>query len=118
MAGAGTLTTNASDSYVAWGMALVSGTESTVEIALPTAGTLTNLQVSLDTAPGISSSWTFTVDKNGSATALTCAIAGVATSCSDSSLVPVVVGNTIDLHVTPVSSPALAQLTWSARITP
>ena len=118
LAGGGALTDNANDSYVAWGSFLVSGTESTVAIPVPFGGTLTNLKVSVSTAPGTGASWTFTVDKNKSATAVSCSVAGAATSCGDSSLVAVVTGDKLDLRVTPFGTPALATITWSVTITP
>jgi hypothetical protein len=99
-------------------VSLISGTENNVEIAVPQGGTVSNLQVRLTTAPGAGASWTLTIDKNGGATALTCSIAGVATTCSDASTVTFVNGDTIDLDVTPFSTPALATISWSATITP
>jgi hypothetical protein len=117
-AGGGAVTDNINDSYVAYGSFSISGTESNVSIPFPTAGTVSNLQVYVTTAPGIGTSWTLTVNKNGSATALTCSIAGVATSCTDASLVTIVAGDKLDLDVTPFSSPALTTITWSASVTP
>jgi hypothetical protein len=117
LAGMGDLTDSMNNSYVAYGVALVSGTESTVEIPVPVAGTLSDLQVRVTTAPRTGASWTFTVDKNGSATGMSCAIEEVATTCNDSSLVAVAVGDKIDLDVTPFGTPALATVIWSAKIT-
>jgi hypothetical protein len=116
--GGGVVTTNASDSYVAYGENLISGTEGDVEMPFPHSGTMSNLQVYLTTAPGAGNSWTLTVDVNGTATALTCTIANAATSCTDSSLVTITAGDLIDLRVTPVGSPALTRLGWSATVTP
>jgi hypothetical protein len=119
LAGGGALTDNATDSYVAWGSFLVSGTESAVAIPLPPVGrTLSNLKVSVSKAPRTGASWTFTVDKNKSATVLTCSVGGAATSCSDSSLLAVVTGDKLDLRVTPFGKPALATITWSVTIAP
>ena len=120
VSGGGALTDNANDSYVAWGVALVSATELPVAIPLPPGySTITDLQVHLTTAPGSGASWTLTVDKNGSATALSCSIVGAATACSDSSLVAVANGGTIDLDVTPFSSPARSRfIAWSATLLP
>ena len=112
------MTDNINDSYVAYGSFSISGTESTVQVAFPFAGTVSNLQVFVATAPGGVASWTLTVDKNGSPTALTCNIVGAATSCTDSSLVTIVAGDKLDLDVTPFGSPALTTITWSASITP
>jgi hypothetical protein len=96
----------------------ISGTESTVEIPFPHSGTVSNLQVYITTAPGGGGSWTLTVDKNGTATALQCSISGAGTTCSDSSLVTIVAGDKIDLDVTPFGSPALTTISWSATVTP
>jgi hypothetical protein len=74
--------------------------------------------VFVTTAPGTGASWTLTVDKNGTATPLSCAIAGVATTCNDSSVPAVVAGDKIDLDVTPFGSPALTNITWSAKLLP
>ena len=116
--GGGTLTDNVNDSYIAYGSFLVSGTESTVEIPVPVGGTLSNLEVFVATAPGTGASWTLTVDKNGSATVLTCSVAGAATNCRDSSLVAVAVGDALELRVTPFGTPELATITWSATLRP
>jgi hypothetical protein len=116
--GIGALTDNTNDSYVAWGVSLVSGTESTVKIPPLFGGTLSDLRVELTTAPGTGASWTLTVDKNGSATALSCTIPVAATTCGDASLVTVVAGDTLDLDVTPFGAPALTAIKWSATITP
>jgi hypothetical protein len=115
LAGFGALTDNRNDSYAAYGMALVSGKESTVRIPVPRGHTLTDLHVRMATAPGSGASWTFTTDKNGVRTALSCSIARAATSCSDASMVSIVAGDTIDLDITPFGSPALANVSWSVR---
>ena len=117
-AGGGAVTDNTSDSYVAAGSFDISGAESAVEIPVPSDGTVSDLQVVVQTAPETGSSWTLTVDKNGTATALTCPIADLATTCTDSSLVAVAVGDKLDLDVTPFGSPALTTITWSAVVTP
>jgi hypothetical protein len=106
---------------MAWGSSVISPTEdATVQIPIGSGySTITDLQVFVSTAPGTGSSWTLTVDKNGSATALSCFIQDTATSCSDAgSQVAVVAGDTIDLHVAPFSSPALTTISWSAKLTP
>jgi hypothetical protein len=115
--GGGALTDNTNPSYV--GSATVSGTESTVQIPLPPGySTITDLQVFVATAPGTGTSWTITVDKNGSASALSCSVAGTGQTCSDSSLVAVTAGDLIDLKVTPFTSPALTTITWTAKLLP
>ena len=117
--GGGALTDNSSDSYIAVGSLTVSATEREVEFFLPPGySAITNLQAYITTAPGGGASWTLTVSKNGSGTALECSISGAAHSCRDSSIVAVVSGDKIDLDVTPFRSPALATITWSASLLP
>lgn len=50
---------------------------------LPISGTLQNMQISVDSAPGGSASWTATLMQSGVATPVTCTIGSAATSCSD-----------------------------------
>jgi hypothetical protein len=117
--GNGVIATNASDSYVAYGENLISGTEGDVQMPFPVGGTMHGLHVYLTTAPGVGASWTLTVDVNGTPSALTCIISGaVQTSCTDSSNVVISAGDLIDLDVTPTGSPALARLGWAATVTP
>ena len=111
LSGGGPLTDNVNDSYIAYGSFLVSGTESNVEIPMPVGGTLSHLKVLVTTAPGTGAGWTLTVDKNESATALTCSVTGAATSCNDASLVAVVGGDQLDLGVTPFGTPEIAAIT-------
>ncbi len=121
MSGGGSLTDNSSDSYVAWGtISGVSATEGPVEFPLPPGySSVTDLQVHVTTAPGGGAQWTLTVDKNGTATALTCTIAGAAQNCSDPSVVAVSAGDLIDLDVTPTGSPAVpTNISWSAKLLP
>jgi hypothetical protein len=114
------LTDDTNDSFLPWGMNGVSPTESAVEVPIANVGTtITDLHVRLTTAPGTGASWTLTIDKNGTATALFCTISGVATTCNDSSLVAVSPGDTITLKATPFTTPATpTTLSWSAKITP
>lgn len=116
--GLGTLTDNVNDSYSAVGTSFISGTENIVELPVPTGGTISNLHVVLTAAPGSGSSWTLTLNKNGAASALSCSIANAQTTCNDASLVTVVDGDVIDLHIAPFTTPTLATIKWSATITP
>lgn len=62
----------------------VDGTRTDTETVLTTAGTIKNLNCSLDSDPGVGNTDTCTVMENGSDTALTCTIIGGATSnCTD-----------------------------------
>lgn len=59
-------------------------TEASVDVASPSATTVTNLQVGVSVAPGAGNSYTITLRDAGSDTALTCQISGAsATTCSD-----------------------------------
>lgn len=52
-------------------------------ITMSTAGSITKLYVEMTANPGAGNTWTFTVRVNGSASAVTCAVTGAATTCSD-----------------------------------
>src|SRR5438093_7901021 len=93
--------------HSARGALLHEPTVTMVEIPIGVTGTLSNLYVTLTTAPGAGQSWVLTVDVNGTATALTCTITNTNTTCSDASLVSVTAGDTVDLDVSPVGSPAV-----------
>jgi hypothetical protein len=82
-----------------------SSTESNVQIPLQ-AGSISNLQVSVITAPGSGNSWTITVRKAGADTAVTCTISGSATTCSDTShSVSFTEGQLVSIETTPASTP-------------
>ena len=88
-----------------------SGTEFFAETVFPISGTLRNLYVEVSTAPGGGNSRTFTVRKNSTSTALTCTIAGAATSCSDLvNTVTIAAGDTAVLQHTPSGSPAAGRV--------
>ena len=72
-----------SDTYLALHGAFSSATEFKAETIFPTNGALTSLRVNLSDAPGVGQSRSFTVNKNGSPTALSCTILDAATTCSD-----------------------------------
>jgi hypothetical protein len=72
------------------------GTESGVQVPLPRGGTVRNLQVHLDFNP--ISTRTFTLNKNGGATALTCPIAGPAVSCSSAGSTAVAAGDLLSMQ--------------------
>ncbi len=94
-----------------------SDTEFNMETVFPTGGTLRNLYVDLPTAPGVGESRTFTVRKNGAPTALTCTIADLATSCSDTvNTVSYTAGDTAVLQHTPSAGPAVADRSNTAVV--
>jgi hypothetical protein len=59
-----------------------STTESTVEITIPAACTIDKLAAAATVPPGASETFTYTLRKNGSDTALTCTISGVSDTTS------------------------------------
>jgi len=83
-------------------------TESQVELGSPFAAVISGLSVVLNTAPGTSASYTFTLDKNGAGTALACTISGAsATTCTDSSdTVSANQGDLLDWAITITGSPS------------
>lgn len=71
-------------------------TELLVSPVMPIAGTVSNLYVQFDAAPGTGTTTAVTLMRNGSATTLTCSVADAASTCSDTSnTVTVAVGDTL-----------------------
>jgi hypothetical protein len=90
--------------------------ETNVTMPVKGPGTISNLRVDVNGAPGAGKSWTFTVRKNATTdTAVTCTITGgTATACSDSSnTASFSAGDTIDLKVTPSGGPAAKPMGWA-----
>lgn len=79
--------------------------------------TLSNLRVTINTPPGGSASYTFTVRKNAAATALTCVISGANTSAQDTTnSVSFAAGDIISLQSVPASTPAaMTDSSWSIQ---
>lgn len=89
----------------------------------PTAGTISNLYILLNAAPGAAASgksYTFTVLKNSVATALTCTVLETATSCEDTSnSVTFVAGDRLLLRsVSPANTPTAARVAAGYKFTP
>lgn len=83
------------------------------------AGTITNLQVSQNAAPGGGASYTYTLFKNGAGQALTCQISAAATTCSDNvHSVSVAAGDVVNMQVVPASTPAAMHPLWGAQFNP
>lgn len=102
---------------------LVSGTfnNSSQTIATPmvVAGTFANWTITLTAAPGVGNSRTFTLYKNGSATAVTLTISGASTSNSDTThSVHYAAGDTIEWRYSNSGSPAAAEFESSIEWTP
>jgi hypothetical protein len=87
---------------------------------MPAAGTVSNLRARVQTAPGGSRTWVFTVRKNGAATAVTCAIPSGGTTCSSANSVTFADGDLISMHVLQTGSgnPPDTDGFWTARFTP
>jgi hypothetical protein len=87
-------------------------------IIVPGAMTLTNYYLQTDAAPGLGTSYTFTIMKNGSATALEVTIADTATVGSDTThSVSFAAGDTMTLRCTPTGTPALLNVqAWNALV--
>uniref|UniRef100_A0A6M3J0W9 Putative bacterial ig-like domain protein n=1 Tax=viral metagenome TaxID=1070528 RepID=A0A6M3J0W9_9ZZZZ len=93
-------------------------------------GTLSNLQVEVDTAPGDSKNYTMVIlyDANNDGdvadaedvSSITCTIANLETSCSDVvNTLAVVGGRRICIRVMPTGTPAaVTRISWSMRFTP
>ena len=94
-----------------WGASEVAGKRGLI----PCAGTLSNLYVSVVTAPGAGTSVIYTVYKNGSSTALAVTISETSTSGSNlSDSISLSAGDWISIRVTVTGSPVLAVSRFSA----
>jgi hypothetical protein len=92
-----------------------STTESNVAVPLPTAGTVSGLQVRLSGgSPGSGNSYTFSVVKNGSAVSgFTCTISDSNTTCTDTDTLAMAIGETLSLRAVGNSNPSARAVTWS-----
>lgn len=94
-----------------------STTESLREIPFPNTFTVSNLYVQVQTAPGAGNSFTFTVVKNGVATALAVTISGTNNSGTDATdSIIFNAGDTISLQSTPGGTPT-APGNWYFNLT-
>jgi len=90
--------------YCSMGFLPVTAIESNVQIPMQ-AGTISNLRVIIDTAPGFSSAWTITVRKGAADTAVTCDVGPSHTTCDDTThSVSFAGGDLISIAITPVGS--------------
>ena len=80
-------------------------------------GTLSHFQVRLQLAVGVGGSITFTVYKNGAATAVTCTVSGVtAKSCSDlTHTVAFSPGDTVAVGAAQTLLPTFSIVGWAAQ---
>jgi hypothetical protein len=98
-----------------------SNTESHVQQVMTIKGTVSNLYVRLDSAPGMGDTYTFTVRKNSltPADTLVCEIGESATNCSDTiNAVAFDVGDLFSIEVTESNNPSNQLVRWTARFTP
>jgi len=100
----------------------VSSSESTVQMVVPTAGTLSNLSVKLGTAPQNSfgtQKYTFTVRKNGNSSgSVSCEISESETSCSSTTTQTFAAGDLISLQSSPSNTPSgWGTLRWAVTLT-
>lgn len=102
-----------------WGGGAWSSTESTHSMLMPTSGTIDKLYVILNNTPGGAATYTFTVYKNGSPTAVTCTVASAATTASDlSNSITFSSGDTISVASTPTGTPSARSVRFSMRMQP
>ncbi len=95
------------------------GTSQTISTPMPVAGSFTNYNVKLTTAPGVGNTRTFTLHKNDSATTITLTISGTATTNSDTThSVSYSAGDTLRWVLANTGSPAATQVIYSLEFTP
>lgn len=86
---------------------------------IPCDGTLKNFYFNQIAAPGSGTSWTFTVNKNGTDTSMAVTIADTNTSGTDLvNTVDVAAGDTFKINVTKSGSPASANSYWGVTFVP
>ena len=84
----------------------------------PDGGTIDKFYVNAN-APGAGTSYAYTVDKNGSTTALTTSIADTATTGSDTShSFSVAAGDDVQIQAVPTNTPAAATAGLGVRYVP
>lgn len=85
----------------------------------PAAGTVQNLEVRLDTAPGAGTSYQFTFRQELADTALTCTVSDTDTTCSDaSSTVAISAGDRLSVEVTPTGGPQPTRVSFVLEFIP
>ena len=85
-----------------------SATESQANVVIPQSGTIKNLYVNLQAAPGAGKSYTFTVRKNGSDTVVTTgAVTGASTTTGNDTThsVTVAAGDVVTISIVPSGTP-------------
>lgn len=93
-----------------------SGTATNFDQLVTSAGTLQNLRVLLTVAPGSGKSYTVTLYKNGSSTALTVTVSDLATTGSDTThTVSVAAGDKLRIEYTTSGTPTSTQMNTSVE---
>ena len=123
--GGGTGSTNlaaGADRFVAAFFSHVNANENAVSQVMTIPGELSYLYIALNSSPGGTNSYTFTVRKNGLDTVLSCIIIGSATSCMDidpAHSVTFDAGDLISIKAAPSSpAPAARTMRWTAKFAP
>jgi len=95
-------------------------TESHQEIICPTGGTISNLYVVSETAPGTSKSYAIALVQNGSITALSATVTGSSgkTGNDTSHSITVAAGDTLSIAATPTGTPTVGRYSWGFQFTP
>ena len=94
------------------------GNESLRRLVLPVAMDVSNFHIEIDVAPGVGTSFTFTIFKNGIATSLAVTISGTATSGEDTvHAVSFAAGDTISIQSSPTGTPTTSNNQyWNLQI--
>ena len=96
------------------------GTETGAQAPVPPGTGLTarDLSVQIKVAPGVGKSVKFIFRKNLTDTALTCTIAGTATTCQtgEATSVPLAGGDLINMRAEPTGTPTATAATYSMRV--
>lgn len=113
--------TNSATRYISLHSAANAGAASTTygQTQAPHACTIDRLYISLGAAPGADTSYTFTLQKNGSATDVTVTISDTATTGNDTAhTIDVAEGDLLVMVVTPTGTPTATTAQWGIGVTP
>lgn len=93
-------------------------TETDVQIVVPTAGTLRDLYIKLQTSPGAAKQYDYVVMLNGSPTSLTVNLTNATTGNDTTHTVAVVAGDVISIKCTPTGTPTSSRPAWGLVFEP
>jgi hypothetical protein len=91
-----------------------SGTESTTQERMPTAGRLQNLYLWCSAAPGGTGTYTFTLRRNGANTGVSCAVSGTGQTCESGAAVDYNAGDLLNLASMPSGAPVNAPTCYAS----